>query len=99
MHQLDFAAGSIETLRRMVEMNQGLTILPSLSLKYMTAVQQENIRHFKRPAPVRQIGLVTYRYFIKEKLIAAFRESILGRIPEEMKKAIGKEVMELKIEH
>ena len=53
IHQLDFAAGSIETLRRMVEMNQGLTILPSLSLKYLSSEQQENIRQFKRPAPVR----------------------------------------------
>jgi LysR family hydrogen peroxide-inducible transcriptional activator len=95
MHQLDFAAGSIETLRRMVEINQGITILPSLALKFMTAAQQKNIRHFKRPAPVRQIGLVTYRYFIKEKLIGALRDTILKRVPEEMKKEMGREVIEL----
>ena len=95
MHQLDFAAGSIETLRRMVEMNQGLTILPSLSLKYLSAAQQKNIRHFKRPAPVRQVGLVTARYFIKEKLISALKVSILSRMPEDMKRAAGKEVIEV----
>jgi LysR family transcriptional regulator, hydrogen peroxide-inducible genes activator len=95
IHQLDFAAGSIETLRRMVEMNQGLTILPSLSLKYLSAEQQENIRHFKRPAPVRQVGLVTSRLFVKEKLLAALKESVLSRIPEEMMKASGKEIVEM----
>ncbi len=94
MHQLDFAAGSIETLRRMVESNQGLTILPSLSLKYLTNAQQKNIRQFKRPAPVRQIGLVTYRYFVKEKLIGALRESILDSIPVDMQKSQGKEIVE-----
>jgi LysR family hydrogen peroxide-inducible transcriptional activator len=95
MHQLDFAAGSIETLRRMVEINQGITILPSLALKFMTPTQQKNIRHFKRPAPVRQIGLVTYRYFVKEKLIGALRDTILKRVPMEMKKDMGKEVIEM----
>ena len=95
MHQLDFAAGSIETLRRMVEINQGLTILPSLSLKYLTASQQKNIRHFKRPAPVRQVGLVTARYFVKEKLITALIKSIMNKVPEEMKRVSGKEVIEI----
>ena len=95
MHQLDFAAGSIETLRRMVEMNQGLTILPSLSLKYLTTSQQKNIRHFRRPAPVRQIGLVTARYFIKEKLMTELKNSILSRVPEDMIRAGGKEVVEI----
>jgi LysR family hydrogen peroxide-inducible transcriptional activator len=95
MHQLDFAAGSIETLRRMVESNQGMTILPSMSLKYLTASQQKNIRQFKRPAPVRQIGLVTARYFVKEKLITALKESILSKVPEEMKRIGGKEVIEV----
>ena len=98
MHQLDFAAGSIETLRRMVESNQGLTILPSLALRYMTKAQQKNVRHFKRPAPVRQIGMVTYRHYVKEKLIAALQEGILKYVPEEMKQSRGKDVLEVKSE-
>jgi LysR family transcriptional regulator, hydrogen peroxide-inducible genes activator len=95
MHQLDFAAGSIETLRRMVEMNQGLTILPSLSLKYLTAAQLKSVRHFKSPAPVRQVGIVTARYFVKEKLIEALKESILSKMPVEMQRAKGKTVVEI----
>ena len=95
MHQLDFAAGSIETLRRMVEINQDITILPSLALKFMTSSQQKNIRHFKRPAPVRQIGLVTYRYFVKEKLIGALRDTIMAHIPVEMKKEMQRAIIEI----
>jgi LysR family hydrogen peroxide-inducible transcriptional activator len=95
MHQLDFAAGSIETLRRMVENNQGMTILPSLSLSYMTAAQQQNIRHFKKPAPVRQVGMVTYRYYMKEKLIDALRLCLLEAIPADMRKPGKMEVIEL----
>lgn len=85
MHQLDFAAGSIETLRRMVEINQGITILPSLALRHMTKDQLRHVRHFRAPAPVRQIGLVTYRHALKENLLGALRQSILDHLPAEYK--------------
>jgi LysR family hydrogen peroxide-inducible transcriptional activator len=61
----------------------------------MTASQQKNIRHFKRPAPVRQIGLVTYRYYVKEKLIAALRDTIMAHVPVGMKKEMEREVIEI----
>lgn len=93
MHQLDFATGSIETLRKIVEANQGITILPFLALKDMTIKQKNNIRHFKSPAPVREIGLVTYRYFVKEKLIKGLKDEILKNIPAGMRTSLKKEVV------
>lgn len=51
----------------------------------MTAKQKNNIRHFKKPAPVREIGLVTYRYFVKEKLIDGLKNETLRNIPADMK--------------
>ena len=95
MQQLDFATGSIETLKKIVETNQGLTILPFLALKDMTAKEKNNIRHFKSPAPVREIGLVTYRYFIKEKVIKGLKEEILKNIPAGMKTPLRKEVVNI----
>jgi LysR family transcriptional regulator, hydrogen peroxide-inducible genes activator len=93
--QLDFATGSIETLKKIVETNQGVTILPFLALKDMTLKQKKNIRHFKSPPPVREIGLVTYRYFIKEKLINGLKEEILKNIPAAMRTASKKEVVNI----
>ncbi len=93
IHQLDFAAGSIETLKIIVEIHQGITILPSLAIKSMTSKQQKNIRHFKAPAPVREIGLVTYRHYVKEKLIGVLEEEILACIPQEMKSVRKKEII------
>src|SRR5690606_18324172 len=87
MHQLDFAAGSIETLRRMVEVNQGITILPMLPLRQMSARQLQHIRHFRPPAPVSEIGLVTYRHELKENLVGALRKSILEHLPPEVREA------------
>lgn len=93
--QLDFETGSIETLKRIVEVNQGITILPLLALKTMTTKQKQNVRYFKAPAPVREIGLVTYRYFLKEKLIQSFREEIINHIPEEMRSVSKKQIINI----
>lgn len=91
-NQLDFATGSLETLKKIVEANQGITILPLLALKDMSAKQKNNVRHFKAPIPAREIGLVTYRYFMKEKLINCLKEEILLHIPAEMKSMSRKKV-------
>jgi len=39
--------------------------------------------------------LVTYRYFVKEKLIGALRDTIMAHIPVEMKKEMDREVIEI----
>lgn len=93
--QLDFETGSIETLKRIVEVNEGITILPMLALKSMTVKQKQNIRYFKAPVPVREVGLVTYRYFVKEKLIQSLKEEILNHIPPEMRSVFKKEIINI----
>ena len=93
MHQLEFATGSIETLRKIVDTNQGITILPLLALNDLTAKQRNNVRYFKKPVPVREIGLVTYRYFVKEKLIESLKNEILDAVPSEMKTFSKKEIV------
>ena len=57
--------------------------------------QKNNIRYFKAPIPVREIGLVTYRYFVKEKLIKSLKEEILNHIPIEMKSGFKKNIINI----
>jgi len=82
--QMEFETGSIETLKRIVEENNGITVLPMLALKGMSSRQKKNVRYFKPPVPVREIGLVTYRYYLKENLVKKLKEEILSHIPQEM---------------
>ncbi len=84
LQNLDYEAGSIETLRKMVDLNNGITILPELALRDLTKTQMKNIRYFKSPAPVREVSIVTYRYFVKYHLIEALKKEILASIPKEM---------------
>jgi len=81
----EYEAGSIETLRRMVELNDGITILPELTTLDMSARQLQLIRHFKKPAPMREVSIVVHRDFVKKRLIEALKEEIIAAIPDKIK--------------
>lgn len=83
---LEYEAGSLETLKRMVEISDGVTIIPELVTLQMPRNQQQLIRHFKKPVPVREVSLAVHRDFLKEKLVKALREEILLAVPEQLKK-------------
>ncbi|HMO63003.1 MAG TPA: LysR substrate-binding domain-containing protein [Ferruginibacter sp.] len=80
----EYEAGSIETLRKMVEMHHGITILPEMATFDFTTKQQNMIRHFKAPAPVREVSLVTHRNYVKKKLVDVLKAEIAAALPEKI---------------
>jgi LysR family hydrogen peroxide-inducible transcriptional activator len=85
-NHFDYEAGSIETLRRMVELNDGITIIPELATLDMPLRQTQLIRHFRKPAPMREVSLVVHRNLVKQRLIDVLREEILKAVPEKIRK-------------
>ncbi len=81
----EYESGSIETLRKMVEMNKGITILPEMATFDFSVKQQNMVRHFKSPAPVREVSLVTHRNYIKKKLVDVLKEEVLASLPQKIK--------------
>ncbi|MCB0607561.1 MAG: LysR family transcriptional regulator [Lewinellaceae bacterium] len=94
-HRFDFETGSIETLKKLVDTYNGVTILPELALNDLTPEQREHIRFFRSPAPVREISLVTYRHFVKKRLVEALRDIILQNVSPEMRSPLKKMVTEI----
>ncbi len=92
LQNLDYEAGSIETLRKMVDLNNGITILPELAMRDLTKTQLKNIRYFKSPAPVREVSIVTYRYFVKYHLIEVLKREIVANVPNHMLISDDKEI-------
>lgn len=82
----EYEAGSIETLRRMVDLHDGITILPELATIDMTGKQQQNLRYFKSPPPMREVSMVVHRHFVKKRLIEVLKQEILKVIPDKIKK-------------
>lgn len=82
----EYEAGSIETLRKMVELNDGITILPELTTLDLNTAQLKLIRQFKKPVPMREVSIVVHRDFVKKKLIEALKGEIMAAVPEKIKK-------------
>lgn len=82
----EYEAGSIETLRRMVELSDGITILPELASMELTSKQQGQLRQFKRPAPMREVSLVVHRDFVKKRLVEILKNEIIAAVPEKIRK-------------
>jgi LysR family hydrogen peroxide-inducible transcriptional activator len=80
----DYEAGSIETLKRMVELNDGITILPELATLDMPLRQAKLIRHFKKPYPMREVSMVVHRDFVKKRLVDVLHQEILLTVPEKI---------------
>ncbi|HPG12177.1 MAG TPA: hydrogen peroxide-inducible genes activator [Chitinophagaceae bacterium] len=82
----EYEAGSLETLRRLVEMYDGITILPELATKEFTTRQKKLIRHFKKPVPMREVSIVLHRDQAKKRMVDILRKEILKAIPEKIAK-------------
>lgn len=82
---LQYNTGSVETLKRMVDTNSGVTILPELSILEFGEDQLERVRYFKSPEPVREISLVITKNSLKQRAIALLTKEILSVVPEKFK--------------
>ncbi len=85
----EYEAGSIETLRRMVEMNDGITILPELATMDLRGGQLQLLREFRQPAPMREVSMVVHRDFVKKRLVDIFHRELISSIPEKIRKNKG----------
>ncbi|WP_432710688.1 hydrogen peroxide-inducible genes activator [Pedobacter sp.] len=90
---LTYNTGSVETLIRMVDLNNGATIIPELALADLSAKQLSKIRPFKNPEPVREISLVTHKNFIKKRMLNALKEEIMEVVPKSMKTKKKKDII------
>ena len=90
-----YETGNIETLKRMVDKSDGITILPELAVMEFSPSQFKIVQRLKEPSPAREVSLVTHRDHIKTKLIKTLREEILSIVPRQMQKLHNKKVVEI----
>ena len=90
-----YETGNIETLKRMVDKSDGITILPELAVMEFTKPQLKLVKRLKEPSPAREVSLVTHRDHIKTKLIKTLKEEVLNIVPRQMQKLHTKKVVEI----
>jgi LysR family transcriptional regulator, hydrogen peroxide-inducible genes activator len=90
-----YATGNIETLKRMVDKSNGLTILPELAVMEFNKTQMKLVKRLKDPSPAREVSLVTHRDHIKTKLIQTLKDEVLQMVPKTMQQLRNKKVVEI----
>jgi len=81
----NYESGNVETLRKMVDKNGGVTILPELAVFDFSEDQSEQVRYFQDPEPVREISLATNAHFVRLSVLQTLIDEILNLVPEKMR--------------
>ncbi|MBC3786783.1 hydrogen peroxide-inducible genes activator [Spirosoma utsteinense] len=90
--RLRYETGSLETLIKLIDKQDGFTLLPYLATVDMTDQRRARLRPFDQspgaaPQPVREVSLVIHRSFLKRKLINALKNEILSHLPGDLAQA------------
>jgi LysR family hydrogen peroxide-inducible transcriptional activator len=85
LKNLAFENGSLETIRKIIDRNGGLTLLPHLATLYMGERRLKMVREIVSPVLTRTIIFVTPRGFEKNRNIKAIKKEIIAGIPKEIK--------------
>lgn len=81
-----FESGNLETLKRLVEQNYGMTLMPALAVRdFNRDCSTALIREFEDPVPSRKVRLAYSRKFLKQNMIQAFRDAVQENLPDELR--------------
>jgi LysR family transcriptional regulator, hydrogen peroxide-inducible genes activator len=78
---LRYETGSLETLVKLIDRQDGFTLLPYLATLDLDPTRQARLRTFAADQPTRQVSLVMHRSFLKRSLIRALQQEILAHMP------------------
>lgn len=79
-----YESGNIATLLRIVEENEGFTLIPELHIPLLRENHKNNLRPFTNPTPFREVSLFVRNDFVRESLLNVVANGIKKIIPKEM---------------
>ena len=79
-----FESHSIDSLKKIVEVKNGMTLIPELSLTTIDPKNMDMVKDIEGEVPTREISIVVTRQFLKRRLIDRLRYSILDSLPKGM---------------
>ncbi len=94
--QFKYESGSLEALKKIVDMHGGMTMLPELATLDLAPNKKQFLKRFKEPRPVREVSLVMHRSYLKRKLVEVLHKQILASIPDYINIQKNKEVIKWK---
>ena len=77
-----FESGSLDTLMRIVDCTQCLTIVPEMALEYVPAERRNRLKWLAKGATSRKVAVAVRRTYVKSSIIQALTETILAHAPK-----------------
>lgn len=72
-----FESGSLETLMRIVDCTQSLTIIPEMAIDFIPENRRDRVKQLAKGATSRKISVAVRRTYVKGSIIKALNETIL----------------------
>jgi len=85
----EYKAGSIDSLLRFVKVNQAATLIPFLATVNMSSDEIQHVRPFVNPTPLRSVGIVVHRHFVKRNIQELLEKSITSKVKKLMPSTIS----------
>ena len=86
LSNIRFEAGSLETLRHIIDESTGYTIVPESFARLLPLENRlQQVRPMSEPVPTREVGLVHLKTSWKVELIDALAESIVENLPRSLR--------------
>lgn len=80
---INFQHSSLETIRKIIDRNGGITLIPQLACLYMGKRRLEMVRHIESPVLSRTISFVAPRGFQKKRISKVILPEIVRSIPHD----------------
>lgn len=77
-----FESGSLETLKKMIDQENGFTLLPYLAT--MDIQNSKKLKEFNQPVPTREVSVIYNQYFRKNKIKESLIKTIQNNLPKEI---------------
>lgn len=77
-----FESGSLETLKKMVDLSGGYTLLPALAARDLSEpLKRKQLREFAAPVPTREVSLVYSHVYRRKATLIALAEGLQKGLP------------------
>lgn len=81
INNIHYESGSLETIRKIIDINGGLTLLPGLACRYMGERRLKMARKITRSGLYRTISICAPRGFEKNGITKVIKGEILSGLP------------------
>ncbi|MEG0789374.1 MAG: hydrogen peroxide-inducible genes activator [Alistipes sp.] len=75
-----FESGSLDTLMRIVDCTQCVTVIPEMAVEYIPSEHRDQLKTLSKGATSRKIAIAVRRTYVKSSIIKALTQTILANV-------------------